>query len=101
MHKALKYHPLLFLVRDTADADTFADRTGGEVLGGGSGGIQTSLLSLIEHLRTRYAIGYTSSNSKHDGKFRKVKIKISPEIEKQHGKVAVLTRRGYYAAKSK
>jgi VWFA-related protein len=99
MHKAFRYHPLLFLMNDTADADTFADRTGGEVLAAGSGGIQTSLLSLIEHLRTRYAIGYTSSNSKHDGKFRKVKIKISPEIEKQHGKLAVLTRRGYYAAK--
>src|SRR4030095_3115404 len=100
-NKALKYHPLLFLMRDTADADTFADRTGGEVMGAGSGEIQTSLLQLIEHLRTRYAIGYTSSNSKHDGKFRKVKIKISPEVEKQHGKLAVLTRRGYYATKSK
>ena len=101
IHKAFRYHPLLFLMNDTADADTFADRTGGEVLNAGSGEIETSLLSLIEHLRTRYAIGYTSSNSKHDGKFRKVKIKISPEIEKQHGKVAVLTRRGYYAAKGK
>jgi Ca-activated chloride channel homolog len=101
IHKTLRYHPLLFLIKDTADADTFADRTGGEVLRAGSGEIQTSLLSLIEHLRTRYAIGYTSSNSKHDGKFRKVKIKISPELEKQHGKLGVLTRRGYYAAKAK
>jgi Ca-activated chloride channel family protein len=101
LHKAFRYHPLLFLMTDSADADTFADRTGGEVLGAGTGEIQTSLLTLIEHLRTRYAIGYTSSNSKRDGKFRKVKIKISPELEKQHGKVAVLTRRGYYAAKGK
>ena len=52
---------------------------------------------LIERLRTRYSLGYTSTNEKRDGKFRKIKLKISPEVEEREGGIAVSTRKGYYA----
>lgn len=100
VRKVMRYYPPSLLFRDPADVDTFADRTGGEVMRASNDEIGTRLVELIEHLRTRYAIGYTPSNSKHDGKFRKVKVTVSPGVEAREGKVAVLTRRGYYAGKA-
>lgn len=97
VQKVMRYSPITFLLSDPADVNTFADRTGGEVMRASSDEIETRLVELIEHLRIRYAIGYTSSNSKHDGKFRKVKVTVSPGVEAREGKLAVLTRRGYYA----
>ncbi len=98
--KVMRYAPPFLLFGDPADIDTFADRTGGEVMRASSDEIETRLVELIEHLRTRYAIGYTPSNSKHDGRFRKVKVTVSAAVEAREGKLAVLTRRGYYAAKN-
>jgi hypothetical protein len=34
---------------------------------------------------------------KRDGKHRKIKVTLSPEVKKSGGKVKVLSRRGYYA----
>jgi hypothetical protein len=55
---------------------------------------------MIDRLRTRYAIGYVSSNTNKDGKFRKIKVKLSPEVEKHEGKLDIVTRRGYYGQKA-
>jgi len=99
VRKVIRYAPPFLLVGDPADIDTFADRTGGEVMRASSDEIEARLVELIEHLRTRYAIGYTPSNGRHDGKFRKVKVTVSAAVEALEGKLSVLTRRGYYAAK--
>jgi VWFA-related protein len=47
---------------------------------------------IAEELRTQYSIGYTSSNTRRDGSFRKIKLKIRNQNYK------VFARRGYYAA---
>jgi VWFA-related protein len=47
---------------------------------------------IAEELRTQYSLGYTSSNTRRDGSFRKIKIKI------QNQNYKVFARRGYYAA---
>ena len=52
---------------------------------------------LIALLRHRYRIAYRPSNSKRDGKFRKIKVTVSADVERRLGKVAVVTHRGYYA----
>lgn len=101
VRKVIRYAPPFLLVGDPADIDTFADRTGGEVMRASSDEIEARLVELIEHLRTRYAIGYTPSNGRHDGKFRRVKVTVSAAVEAREGKVSVLTRKGYYAAKSR
>jgi VWFA-related protein len=77
--------------------DSFADKTGGEVMKAKRDEIASKLVELIGHLRTRYTLGYTPVNSNLDGKFRKLELKVRPEVEAREGKVVVNTRRGYYA----
>ena len=48
---------------------------------------------VAEELRTEYLLGYTSSNGKHDGKFRRIDVRAC------HGTCKVQARRGYYAPK--
>lgn len=38
-----------------------------------------------------------SSDQAEHGKFRKIKLKLSPAVAKREGKLVVLTRLGYYA----
>jgi VWFA-related protein len=81
------------------DINAYAEKTGGMVLKSDKSELDKKLTELIDALRTRYAIGYVSTNTKQDGKFRKIKIKVSSAIEKREGDVSVITRRGYYARK--
>ncbi len=46
---------------------------------------------IAEELRTQYFLGYTPSNTKHDGTFRKIQVKVRDRDYK------VQARRGYYA----
>ena len=46
-------------------------------------------------LRNEYVIGYAPSNAKHDGKWRKVKVKLSPPVGLPP--LTVHARNGYYA----
>jgi len=52
---------------------------------------------MIRRLRARYTIAYSSSNTGKDGRFRKIKLSVTPEVEKREGGVALITRKGYYA----
>ena len=76
-----------------------ADETGGEVLDDKPENLDTTFAKLIEHLRTRYSMGFTSTNKKRDGTVRKLRLKVAPAIEKSQGKLAVKTRRSYVAPK--
>jgi VWFA-related protein len=79
--------------------DPFANKTGGEVMKAKREGIEHKLVELIGHLRTRYTLGYTPANSNLDGKFRKLELKVTPQVEAREGEVVVRTRQGYYARK--
>jgi hypothetical protein len=46
---------------------------------------------VLENLRRRYVISYTSTNATHDGKWRKVEIK-----SKQTG-ITIESKGGYFA----
>ncbi len=78
-------------------AKRFAEATGGISIKASREDIPTRLSEMIERLRQRYTIGYSSSNTGRDGKFRKIKLSVTPEVEKREGGVAVITRKGYYA----
>ena len=78
-------------------AKRMAEATGGITITTTKENVPTRLSDVIERLRQRYAIGYSSSNSGRDGRFRKIKLMVTPEIEKREGGVAVMTRKGYYA----
>jgi VWFA-related protein len=98
----LKYDPLFYAVKGLlfrGDINTYAEKTGGIILKSKKNNVDTNLTELIGQLRTRYAIGYVSSNTKKDGKFRKIKLSLSSDVEKREGKLAIIARKGYYAAK--
>jgi len=62
--------------------------------------VTAKLAGLIEHLRTRYSLGYTPLNAKRDGRFRNITLKLSPDIERREGEVRIVARKGYYAPRS-
>lgn len=74
----------------------YAEDTGGVVLVVDKGDISAKLTEIIIQLRSRYSFGYVSSNSRMDGKFRKINLAISAKIKRREGEIAVLTRKGYY-----
>jgi len=47
---------------------------------------------IADELRTQYSLGYTPSNTRRDGAFRKIRVKV------RSGDYKVQARRGYYAA---
>ena len=53
-------------------------------------------------LRNQYSISYVSSNTKKDGKYRKLKIEVKVDIDGngKNDKVKIYTRKGYQAAES-
>lgn len=56
--------------------------------------LQKAFDEIAAELRSQYSLGYTSTNRKRDGRFRKIKIKVKPKD------LRVKARRGYYGPKS-
>jgi VWFA-related protein len=82
----------------TTKLEKFAEETGGEIVSAKTEDLNASFDGLIERLRTRYTLGFVSTNTKFDGSFRKLKVELTPEATKRVGKkVVVQTRRGYVA----
>jgi VWFA-related protein len=71
------------------------DETGGRVIsvGNNQDKLQKAFDQVSEELRSQYSIGYTPTNNRHDGTFRKVEIKTKDGYKVQ-------SRKGYYAASS-
>ncbi|MFN0122186.1 MAG: VWA domain-containing protein [Blastocatellia bacterium] len=79
---------------------SYAELTGGEVMDAGKNEAALALGKLFDHLRTRYTIGYYPANQNFDGKFRKIKLTLSPDAAKRAGgSLVVRTRQGYAAKK--
>jgi len=72
-----------------------SDATGGRVIQVNSGkGTSEAFQQIANELRTQYLLGYTPSNNKLDGTFRKIEVKV------RTGNAKVDARRGYYAPES-
>jgi VWFA-related protein len=85
----------------TLRINKLAEETGGEVLDDKPENLDRAFNTLIDHLRSRYSLGFVSSNKKHDGTVRKLKLEISPSAQKSRSeKLVVKTRRSYVAPKS-
>jgi hypothetical protein len=99
----LRFDPFFYAVKPflfRGDIKRYAEKTGGTVIKTAKDDLNTNLTAIIDQLRTRYAIGYVSSNTKRDGKFRKIKLQLSADVDKRESKPAIITRRGYYSRKS-
>ena len=74
----------------------FAEKTGGRFVAT-PGGMQlrNAFKNIVQELGNQYTFGYQPTNTKNDGKWRKIEVKISrPNIN-------VRTREGYNAPKAK
>ena len=59
--------------------------------------------NISELLRNQYSIAYASSNTKKDGKFRKIRVDVNADLKDAKGrplKLKVITRKGYIAKES-
>jgi Ca-activated chloride channel homolog len=91
----------LFKVKSSG-VHKLAEETGGEVMSDKPEHLDRAFNTLVEHLRTRYSLGFVSSSPRQDGRFRKVKLELIPAALKQReagGKLIVKTRRGYVASR--
>jgi VWFA-related protein len=70
-----------------------SESTGGRMFQVGKKLALSEIFKIIEdEMRSQYALGFMPSNRAHDGKFRRLEVKV-----RQKG-LRVQTRRGYYAA---
>ena len=77
----------------------FADETGGEIVGASPEQVDPSLNRLVDNIAQSYTLAYSPTNSARDGKRRRVRIELSPDIEKREGQVAVRARHSYVVPK--
>ena len=77
----------------------FVEETGGELVGAPPDEIDATMNRLVENISASYAIAYTPTNTLRDGKPRRIRVQLSPEVETREGKVTVLARRSYVMAK--
>ena len=82
---------------DYMDVDTLANETGGEVLSDKLENLDTTFQTLIDHLRSRYNLAFVSTNKNRDGTIRKLKVDLTPQINKPKGKFVLKARRSYIA----
>jgi VWFA-related protein len=72
-----------------------SDETGGRVIPANNAkDTSKAFQQIADELRTQYLLGYTPTNTKLDGTFRKIEVKVHAADAK------VITRRGYYAPES-
>jgi VWFA-related protein len=68
-----------------------SDATGGRVIDANSKDSSAAFQQIANELRTQYLLGYTPTNTKLDGTFRRIEVKVHASDAK------VDARRGYYA----
>jgi VWFA-related protein len=69
-----------------------SDDTGGRVIEvNRAKDASAAFQQIANELRTQYLLGYTPTNTRHDGAFRKIRVQI------RNGDYKVQARRGYYA----
>ncbi len=74
------------------------EETGGEILDvRGAGSLQAALAGVISRLKTRYTLGYQSTNPARDGSFRKIDVTLTERFGRPGLNYSVHARRGYYA----
>jgi VWFA-related protein len=86
---------ILLVAADGGDqgvAKRLTDETGGRMIVVRSEkNLEAAFDQISEELRSQYTIGYTPTNKKRDGSYRKIKVEMK---DKEY---SALTRRGYYA----
>ena len=73
--------------------------TGGEIIDlAAAGSVRKAMAAVIARLKQRYTLGYQSTNTRRDGAFRKIDVRLADQLQNAGQKYRVYARRGYYAA---
>lgn len=95
------FHDPMFMLNrrqyPPGDVFKYTQQTGGEVLESYSAKkVAAKMAELIDQIRTRYALGYHPQADHDQGRFREIRLEVSPEVQNREGKLIVETKRGYY-----
>ena len=86
--------------RGMVNVEKAATETGGEVFDvEKEGSLFLAFQALIVRLKTRYTLGYYSSNRNEDGRLRKLNLRLAPSFGGNGRDYVVLSKTGYYAAR--
>ncbi len=77
----------------------FVEETGGELIGAAPEKMEMTLTRMVGNIAESYSLAYLPTNLARDGKRRKIRVQLSPEIEKREGQMALITRRSYIMPK--
>lgn len=87
--------PLGLLSRSSVSK--YVEETGGDLVKIEGIDAGKKLGQAIERLRARYSLGYLPTNEKWDGKYRRISLAVTPDVERREGKVIIQARKGYFA----
>lgn len=74
--------------------------TGGEIFDiEKEGSLFLAFQALIERLKTRYTLGFYPTRKAEDGSFHQLNLRLAPSFGAKGKDYAVLSKRGYYAAR--
>lgn len=74
------------------------EETGGEIIDVDRvGSLRAALAAVVSRLKTRYTLGYSSSNKQRDGAFRRIEVHLTDRYGRPERDYSVYARRGYYA----
>ena len=75
-----------------------AEMTGGHSYHASINDLEDTCEKIAFEIKSQYVIGYESTNTAKDGKYRKIRVRVTPPAGMT--KVGVRTREGYYAPKT-
>jgi VWFA-related protein len=88
---------LNLFMKNAGDIFKYAERTGGEVIKAEKEHVDQRVAEMIDRVRARYTLGYISGNTSQDGKFHRIKVRVTPEVEQREGKLVLRGKAGYFA----
>lgn len=77
----------------------FVAETGGELISSEPDKMNDTLVEMVNHIAISYSLAYLPTNPARDGKRRRIKVELSPDVEKREGKTVLVTRRSYIMPK--
>jgi Mg-chelatase subunit ChlD len=87
--------------KDIVDVQKVADASGGRVFDVKTeGSLDKAFQDFMDALKTRYTLGYYSSNKSTAGGYRKIEVSLASNFGKSGKDYTVAAKQGYYAASS-
>jgi Ca-activated chloride channel family protein len=92
----------VFRPRDLVSVKKLTEETGGEIFEvQQEGSLYLAFKALIERLKTRYTLGYYSTNTARDGRFRAIDLRLTSAHGTRGAHYSLLSKSGYYAPREK